>query len=135
MSMNVTYRDDGGIVVKAEGVLSPREVFELNEKIYASPEDVRKISYQLCDFSGVTDFEGSTQELAFIAKQDKSAAELNPNMLLVLVSGSDLSYGMLRMWQAFTEDSRVESKVCRSMEEAEEWLARRLQQGPGEEDE
>ena len=51
MSVTVIYREDGGVVLNAEGIVTGEERIEWNRTIYASDEKIAALKYQLCDFS------------------------------------------------------------------------------------
>ena len=47
---------------------------------------------------------------------------MNPNMLIAVVAGSDLMFGLGRMWQTLVDDSSFKAGVFRSLEEANSWI-------------
>lgn len=126
MPLRITYLEDGGIILTGEGVVTGSEIKAVNVKIYKSPEETRKIAYQLCNFEEMTDVSVSNTELEEIAMQDQMAFENHPHMLLALVVKEDFHYGMSRMWEAQASETRFETMVFRDMEEAQQWIKRKL---------
>ncbi len=126
MPMSFAYLGDGGILIKGEGVVTASDVKGGNDIIYESPEKIKEILYQICDFSNISDVKISGFEIRELAIQDKKAAEINPNMLIALVTGMDFTFGLSRMWEAFSCDSPFESKVFRNMDDAEQWIREKL---------
>jgi len=130
MSLSITYTEDGGIIVRGEGIVTGSDIKEINDIIYESPENIEKIAYQLGDFRDVTDVFISNSEIEELAIQDKKAYEINPNMFIALVGTKDLIFGLSRMWKAFTNDSPFETMVFRKMEDAQQWIKEKLQKKP-----
>ena len=126
MPVKISYRDDGGVVLDAEGIVTGEELIEWNNAIYETDEKTAKLKYQFCDFTKVENFEISNNELHRIAGQDQKAATLNSHMLIAIVGADDLIFGLGRMWEAFVGDVPFETKVFRDVEEAESWLKAQL---------
>lgn len=122
MPLHITYLEDGGIILTGEGVITGSEIKAVNEKIYKSPEETRKITYQLCNFEEMTDVSVSNTELEDIAMQDQRAFKNHPEMLLALVVKEDFHFGMSRMWEAQASEAKFETMVFRNMEEAQQWI-------------
>ena len=98
MPLKITYIKNGGVLLKGEGVVSGSEIIQANESLYSSPEITQKIKYQLCDFTNVSSFLVSNEDILLLANQDETAAQVNPNMFIALVGAQDLIYGLIRMW-------------------------------------
>jgi hypothetical protein len=127
MPVDITYNEDGGIVLTASGKLTGEEIVKANETIYATEERIRSIKYQLCDFTGVEaagDFDQDA--VRALAEQDKIAARVNPDMVVALVAKKDSLFGFSRMWQTFTDESLAETQVFRTVVEAKAWLREKL---------
>ena len=127
MPLSITYTEDGGIIVRGEGIVTGSDIKEINDIIYESPENIEKIAYQLGDFTDVTDVSISISEIEELAMQDKKASEFNPNMFIALVGKKDIIFGLSRMWEAFTHDSTFETMVFRKIEDAQQWIKEKLQ--------
>jgi hypothetical protein len=56
----------------------------------------------------------------------KSAFAINSNIIFVAAVPTDLMYGLSRLWQVYADESDRQTKVVRSREEADIWLAERL---------
>jgi len=128
MSAKVTYTDDGGVLVKAEGIVKGEEMIEINGQMYETKEKIEKIVYQLIDFTGVKELSYADADIDMIANQDRRAYEINPNMLIAVVSGQDLLYGLARMWEAKSLSPQFKTKVFRKLEDAHAWIDNRLRE-------
>ena len=134
MPISITYLEDGGIIAKGEGIVTGSEIKEINDTIYESPEKIKKIVYQICDWTNVSDVSISTPEIEAIASQDKQAADINPNMFIALVTKKDFFFGLARMWEAFAYSSPIETGIFRKMEDAQQWISEKLQKRERKED-
>lgn len=124
--MIVEYRDDGGVVVRHVGVLRAEDVMALNKKLYGTLESTRRIEYQLRDLRATTEVQISTKQLKRLARQDAKAVTIKPNMLIAMVGGRDLTYGLSRMWQALAGSGQSNARVFREMAAAEDWIEERM---------
>ncbi len=126
MPISVTNIDNGGVLLKGEGVVSGTDIKQANEIIY-SPEKIQKIQYQLWDYTNVSKFNVSNEEVIILAQQDIEAAEINPKMFVAAVGKEDLVYGLIRMWEAHVDFSSIETMAFRIIEDAEKWIAEKIQ--------
>ena len=81
MPMELKYLPDRGVLMKAEGFVTFKDIKDVNDEIYSTEEKILSISYQLCDFTNVKGFPLSSEEVKTIAEQDKYAAKINPDMV------------------------------------------------------
>ena len=126
MPIRIYFREDGGVVAEITGKVEEKDLVRMNEALYDTPEHIQAIRYQICDLSGVTDVDVPSIEVAQLAKQDTQAAGANPSMLIALVAGRDLTYGLARMWETYASSPTLETMVFRSRPEAEEWIRAKL---------
>ena len=122
MALTHIYEDGGGVVLIGSGVLSGQEVIRVNSAMYATPELVKAIRYQICDFCAVEGLDISTDELRIMAGQDVRAAEINRGMLLAIAASRDLTFGTARVWHAYAENSHLRAQVFRTVEECRAWV-------------
>jgi hypothetical protein len=132
MPIEVSYTEDGGILLVVTGVATGREIKEVNHEIYETPEKIARILYQIVDFSNITSLDVTNSEVEDIAAQDKRAFQINPNMLVAVVGKDDLTFGLSRMWEALTYDGPSQTMVFRKSENAQQWIKERLQKTPHE---
>ena len=123
MPMELQYLPNGGVLLKGVGMVTFRDIKEINEEIYGTKDKILKLSYQICDFISVTGIPLSSEEVKSLAEQDKYAGEINPHMIIATVGEVDVVYGLARMWQAYTDGSPIKTKVFRNMSDAQRWIA------------
>ena len=129
MPIELTYTEDNGIILKGRGVITGTEITEANKKIYATPELIKNIAYQIGDFTEIEGLDISSDYVRKLAEEDKRAAQINPKILMAVVGEKDLIYGLLRMWQAYVDDPPFESELFRNIKDAEDWIASKLKKG------
>lgn len=123
MPIELQYRDRGaGVVFICIGVVTASDFDQANQEIY-SAERVRTLRYQLIDFSDAERIEISADDTRRHAEMDRLAAERNPEIAIAIVGLSDVTFGISRMWQALTDEAKLQSRVFRSNREAARWLA------------
>ena len=64
----------------------------------------------------------TTPEIKEIVEQDHVMATWSPNMILAIVAGQDIQFGLSRMWEAYVERVGWQTAVFRTRAEAELWL-------------
>ena len=123
MPINHSYSEDGGVVITGAGLVTAKELFDGMNTLYATPEQISKIRYQLSDFTAVSSWQITTAEIVELANLDNIAAKINPSMLIAIAANDDLTYGLSRLWEAYLDSSPLKSHVFKTVEECKAWLA------------
>ena len=128
--MPIESRDvDGGrgVLITASGAVSGQDYLEFHrDHLTQTPERFRKYRFSLSDYRTVTDVEVPSAAIQEVAGLCRNAAEVNPDIVVGLVTGRDLVFGLGRMWQLLTEGIDWETRVFKSMEEARGWIPERV---------
>lgn len=122
-----------GVLLKMTGLVSGREIIELNRAIYAGDPE-KMLRYQIWDFTEAKRMEVSPEELHIITLDDKAEAAKNPNMLVALVGSPRQLNGVDVSYQVFSQTwigDGFQSASFRSLDEARQWIER-LQPQPVE---
>ncbi|MFO8024396.1 hypothetical protein [Thiohalophilus sp.] len=113
-----------GVLLKMSGLVSGREIIDLNREIYArDPEE--KLRYQIWDFTGANRMEVSPEELHIITLEDKEEAARNPNQLVALVGSPRQLNGVDVTYQVFSQTwigDGFQSESFRNLHEARQWI-------------
>ncbi|MFO6425204.1 hypothetical protein [Motilimonas sp. KMU-193] len=125
MPFSIKRNNDGGLIVKATGDISFDDLSQFKASLYQSSSDVINTHYQILNYTDVTELDLSHEDIWQIALQDKAALQVNPHMLIAIVSNKDVIYGLSRMWSAYTETSPLNTGVYRDIEAAQEWIMQR----------
>ena len=126
MPIDFFYDENGGIIVKAKGIVTGREIIDFNNRLYEANENIKKIPYQILDFTDVDDVSFSIDDVDTLSVQDRKALEINPNMLIAVVSENQLIYGLARMWEVKSGGGSSRTQVFRKLEEAYAWIESQL---------
>ena len=126
MTIQINYLGNGtGIEIIASGIVTGEEVIEAHKEIY-NKGNLRKQKYQIIDRSHCTEYQITSEEVEKIAGIDNKASEVNPNIIIALISPTSLQFGMSRMWQAYIEDDRFVTKIFQDRKSADEWINHNL---------
>lgn len=126
MAIKINYIDDGiGIEIIASGRVTGDEIIEAHREIY-NDDNLYRQKYQLIDRTECTDYDVSTEQVQKIAAIDNLASKSNPNIVIAIISPSDLQFGMSRVWQVHVQESNFPTQVFRDRVAAEKWLKDQL---------
>ncbi len=122
MPIKCSYDKNGGVILIGTGTLLAKDILEVNRSIYATHEKIKKIPYQICDYTKVEKVKIESEELIKIAEQDNEAALVNPGMIIAVAAKKDLTFGLSRVWEAHINTSIEKLHVFRTVQECEEWI-------------
>lgn len=121
MTIKIGYLDDGiGIEVKASGTVTGEEIIKAHKEIY-NEENLKKQKYQIIDRTHCTEYQVYSEDIEIISELDNKASEVNPDIIIAIVSPTPLQYGMSRMWQAYINDCFV-TKIFQNRSSADKWI-------------
>lgn len=127
MPIEYSYIENNGILLKGTGIITAADVSMVNKFIYETPQKIKKITYQLCDYTEIEGVNMSSNEVRMLSKEDATAAKINSKMIIAVVGKEDLIFGLLRMWQAYANETPFETSVFRNVEDAKYWIAEKLE--------
>jgi hypothetical protein len=127
MPITLKYINDGvGVEFVLSGRVTGAEIIEANKEIYRTIEKILKQKYQLIDRTQCTEYHITAEHIKIIAAQDKEAAKLNPNIMMVFVATNAQQFGASRMWQEHVGESGFLTKIFRNRKSADKWLEQQL---------
>ena len=130
MAIQINYLDNGiGIEIVATGTVTGEEIITAHKEIY-NDENLRKQKYQIIDRTHCTKYQVSSEEVEEISDIDNRASEINPNIIIAIISTTSLQYGISRMWQAYIKDDRFVTKIFQDRTSADEWIKTQLDMSP-----
>ena len=107
--------------IKAWGKVAVDEIMIEGARMFAETEWENGFNI-LCDYRETTDFNLSYEDVNKVVWQDKKHEHLFDKSKLAIVAKSDLVFGLSRMWEMRSQDSKLTKKVFRDMNDAESWL-------------
>jgi hypothetical protein len=126
MPIEIQYTDDNiGIIFSAVGKVTGKEIIESQSDIYQSKGFVN-LRYWIVDRSRCTEYEVSSDEVSRIAALDNETAKINPNLIMALISESDLQFGVSRMYEAQISEDGFKTMVFRDRSTADKWIQSEL---------
>jgi len=108
------------IISEATGALTDEDVLRYTEWVRSDPA-LREFD-MLMDLRAVAKVEVTPEGLRESALLIPSASEAEERYRIAIVAGSDLVYGMARMYEMLREGAVGEVRIFRDMEEAKAWL-------------
>src|SRR5450631_897132 len=127
MSYESFYVDSGkGLHKFGRGVVTSAEIHFSSVRDGAYPERVRALKYGLVDFSETTDLQMTTESIRQLVEVNRKMADLTPGAFVAVVAPNPQAYGLVRIWQTFTEGLGWKANVFHSRAAAIWWLRKQL---------
>jgi len=123
---NITADNGSGIITRCSGVLGADEFIRAIGERYTPDSVLQKVCYYITDHTGVVQFDMTTDDIIRLTEITTAASKSNPRIFLASVVPSDSSFGLVRMWHGYAYELAWQSRLCRSREEAEQWLREKL---------
>jgi hypothetical protein len=76
----------------------------------------------LIDYREIAELIAKTEDIEKIVNQDKTIEPLFDKSKCAIVAGSDLVFGVSRMWEALSADTKIMTMVFRNIEDSLGWL-------------
>jgi len=129
MPITIKSLDSGlGISFTGNGIVTGEDLINATRKIFSSEESIRKSRYGLLDFSKIEWFNATSAELKIVTDMDTRAAQINPDLIITIVTEESSAYGISQIWKAYMDETNWESKIFRSRAEAEAWIKKRAKE-------
>lgn len=126
MPYTITKLEDGGVLNEFEGIVILEENAEVYLKIFGKdPNQFKKISYVISDWSKSTKVTHTTEEIRELAIMTRQRLDCNPKLLFAIIVPRDLLFGLARMWHTYLGEAH-RAGLFRTREEAEIWIKEKL---------
>lgn len=130
MPYSIEYIEkDRGIIVYWEGAVTGPELIRSYRERFSDIERVKTLRYVITDNTKITEYIVSENDIFTICKMTNDvAAGYNPNVYAAAIMPTDISYGMARMAEAYTNEDKTgwHTFVSRNREDVEKWLLTNL---------
>lgn len=118
--------DDGtGLLRIGTGVVKGQEIIEAAACL-TSAFDPGRITHGLVDFTQVTSFEVTTQEIQTITALNMKNGEVTDAVIVAIAAPDDIAFGMSRMYGSLIAQRGWIVHTYRTMAEARAWLESEL---------
>jgi hypothetical protein len=130
MPVQLEFVHEGlGVIYRCEGTLGLQHFSVANDRLLASPEQIRKLKYALIDAVSMEPTYFSPSEMDDIVLQDRQIASYAvPGLLVALVADRNVVFALARMWEAFIEGIGWETKIFPTISEAQDWVRIRVKE-------
>jgi len=119
-------QDGRGYIMKCSGILTFSDIFDIKQKIDASPHDISNTSFWLVDLRDVKEIRLESSDVHQIVHMDRKLAQKMPHAAVAIVAPNDVAFGVSRMWEILAEDIGWPTGVFRKIQDAELWVNARL---------
>ena len=107
--------------LKATGKVTADEIITEGARMFADSEWNNGF-HVLLDYRGITDLIAKTSDIEKIVHQDKRNEHLFNKSKCAIVAGSDFVFGLSRMWEALSGNTKITTMVFRSIEDSLKWF-------------
>ncbi len=122
MAVDIRAHDDGLLVeIRLSGKITGKTLIEVNELLY-SDDSMADHMVQLWDCSGISEYIANSKDMKMLAGQDLAAAKQVSGRAILLVMPTDLQYGLAKVWNAFVQESGINTRVFRDRESADSYI-------------
>lgn len=127
MPYEITCLDaQGGMITIYWGIITDNDIINSGQEKYLLLDKLKSYRYAITDLSRVEQYKMTAKGIRSNVEMASKMYKENQNLIVALVMPTDVEYGMGRMWQAYAEQYGIESFVCRTRTEAEEWIGKKL---------
>ncbi len=126
MAIQVNHVNNGkGVEILATGDIYGKDIIEIYPDIY-NRDSLHKQRYQLIDRTGCDKYFVSVKDLKAIAKLDNQAAKINPNIIIAIVSPTQVTLDAAEIWKTFIKESSFKTELFNDRNSAIEWIETQL---------
>jgi hypothetical protein len=126
VSVEIYWIEGGaGLLFKCSGELSVCQLIEAKQRFFASAPKLDELLFALVDGSRVDAVAASMEEIKALADLYPPPGVVpRPGFKVALVFPHIAAFGLARMWEVWAERVGWETRVVRSVSDAEFWLGR-----------
>ena len=127
MPVKIIYTEDGlGVRYAAKGITTGEEVIQANKETI-NDERFPSLKYKIADRSECDEYLVDGASVKIIAEQEREASQINPDLKVALIAGSEVQFGMSRMYQSLMAGMGFECDIFEDHEAAIEWINKKIQ--------
>jgi len=121
MSIDIKYDGNIGVTFTLYNEFSYPEVVNACKELFAS-DDFKNIKYWVIDRSNSINYNLTTPQTRSLAELCISASSKNKELTHILVSSTDLEYGMANMFQVFEDKTDWNLLSFKEIESVYQWV-------------
>lgn len=117
---------NGIAYLKGIGEITSEEIQKLTLKLVQDPKWQLGFAI-LCDYREILQYRVSTEEVRSLAKFHQHLGHQVGKSRLAIIAPHNVVFGLNRMWEFLVEGIEAQIRVCRTLEEAQEWIEKPLE--------
>lgn len=126
MPIHIKHINSGeGVEIIATGDVFGKDIIEIYSEIY-NHDTLHKQKFQLIDRTDCKKYFVSTKELKTIAELDIEASKTNPNIIVAIISPTQITHDAAEIWKTFTKESTFQTELFDDRNSAIEWIESQL---------
>ena len=126
MPIDIEYTADRiGVIFHATGKGTADDIIKSGESIFRR-ENFKDLRYWIIDREKCTEYAVGLSAMHEIAKLDKEAAKINPELLVAIVSRTDIEHIRSIIYKAEMIDGGFRTELFHDRESAEHWIQSNL---------
>ena len=114
-----------GIIDTWSGPITGKEILSRLRSLF-SDNAFGEYKFWITDFSDVTDFSMSTEEILEVVRLDKEAQKINSEIIIIVIAEKDLHFEKSRMWEMLSFEICWEKMISNNKEQAYTFLKNRM---------
>jgi hypothetical protein len=127
MSYTSHYVDGGkGVFKVGKGLVTSADLLLIAIQQAQDVEGTRGLKYGIADFAEVTDFQVTSDAIRQLVEIQRKTAQISQGAFIAIIAPGQVTYGISRIWQSFTEDMGWTARVFRNRADAIFWLRKQL---------
>jgi len=95
-------------------------------KLLFSDKAFGEVKFWVIDFSAVTDFSISTEEILEVVRLDKDAHKVNSEIIIIVITEKDLRLEKSKMWEMLSFETCWEKMISNNKEQAYQFIKNRM---------
>ncbi len=103
------------------------DYIKTTQQMIENEHQFQKLRFVFIDQSNAVSVNIDTERMPTLVELDKTAARINPDLCLAIISKKDILFGLSRMWQAMVGAISWQTYVSRDYAEAAEWLVSKIE--------
>ncbi|WP_370232284.1 hypothetical protein [Cognatishimia sp.] len=107
-------------MLRFSGVVTYEEIVEAR-RIVIDCEDFKHRKFHIWFFDNATEMLLDSEQMKVLRTEDATNAAINRDLRVALVGNTDISFGMLRMYESYATDFWRHVAVFRNLEDAWVW--------------
>lgn len=129
MPITVQYiNNNTGSLFEFQGVVTTREFVDTFNAHFSLPdEQFMPLRFSLLDLTKIKKVEVTVDAIQDMGLVARKAYDRNADGIVAFAASSDLTYGLAKVWLAWTRPKAWITSVLRDRESAEQWLRKELE--------